>query len=46
VAPEDTLALAQTVAALPGLCLRGIMTIPEPTHEAADTLAVHQRTKA
>ncbi len=30
VAPADALALAQQVAALPNLCLRGIMSIPEP----------------
>jgi len=46
VAPEDALALAQAVAALPGLRLRGIMTIPEPTPDFAATLAVHQRAKA
>ncbi len=46
VAPEDALALAQAVAALPGLRLRGIMTIPEPTPDFAVTLAVHQRAKA
>jgi len=46
VAPEDALALAQTVAALPGLHLRGIMTIPEPTLDFSATLEVHQRAKA
>ncbi|MFC4654580.1 MULTISPECIES: YggS family pyridoxal phosphate-dependent enzyme [Rheinheimera] len=30
VAPEDMLALAQAVAALPGLELKGLMAIPEP----------------
>lgn len=30
VAPEDALALAQQVAALPNLRLRGLMSIPEP----------------
>ncbi len=30
VLPADALALAQDVAALPHLCLRGIMSIPEP----------------
>jgi len=30
VAPADALALAQAVDGLPGLCLRGIMTIPDP----------------
>ena len=46
VAPEDALALAQAVAALPNLRLRGIMTIPEPSPDFAATLAVHQRAKA
>ena len=45
VAPEDALALAQAVAALPGLRLRGIMTIPEPTPDFAANLAVHQLAK-
>ena len=30
MAPADALALAQSVAALPRLCLRGLMCIPEP----------------
>ena len=47
VAPSDVLALAQEVAALPRLQLRGLMTIPEPAegfdaqrhpHAAAKTL--------
>lgn len=46
VARGDALALAEAVAALPGLRLRGIMTIPEPTPDFAATLAVHQRAKA
>lgn len=46
VAPEDALALAQAVVTLPGLRLRGIMTIPEPTPDFAATLKVHQRAKA
>ena len=46
VAPADALALARAVAALPGLKLRGIMTIPElaPDFEAA--CAVHARATA
>ena len=46
VAPADALALARAVAALPGLRLRGLMTIPEfaPDFEAAR--AVHMRVKA
>ena len=31
VLPEGTLALAQEIAALPGLALRGLMAIPAPT---------------
>jgi hypothetical protein len=35
VAPEEVAALAQAVAALPRLCLRGLMCIPEPTEDTA-----------
>lgn len=35
VAPAQTLALAHDVARLPGLRLRGLMTIPEPTGDVA-----------
>jgi pyridoxal phosphate enzyme (YggS family) len=35
VAPEQVPALAQAVAALPGLRLRGLMCIPEPTSDEA-----------
>ncbi|KAA3649173.1 MAG: YggS family pyridoxal phosphate-dependent enzyme [Proteobacteria bacterium] len=35
VAPEALPALAQAVSALPGLRLRGLMAIPEPTDDAA-----------
>ena len=35
MAPEQALALAQAVAALPGLRLRGLMAIPEPAADAA-----------
>src|SRR5690349_2236107 len=34
-APADLLALAEAVAALPNLCLRGLMAIPEPTDDRA-----------
>jgi len=37
-APVEVLPLAQAIAALPGLRLRGLMCIPEPTQDAA-TLA-------
>lgn len=33
VAPPEVLALAQAVATLPGLRLRGLMAIPEPAHD-------------
>ena len=41
VAPQDLPALAQAVAALPRLQLRGLMTIPEPAETAAQMHAVH-----
>ena len=46
VAPEETLELARSVAQLPRLALRGLMTIPDPveTHEAQ--VAVHRRARA
>ena len=43
--PDQALALAQAVAALPQLQLRGIMTIPEPADETA-TRAVHAQAHA
>ena len=46
VAPEDALALAQAVAKLPRLVLRGLMAIPEPAPEDASARAVHARTAA
>lgn len=46
LAPEDALALAQQVAALPRLALRGLMAIPEPAADFAAACAVHARTKA
>ena len=35
-APAELPALAQAVKALPGLCLRGLMAIPEPTEDRAE----------
>ena len=35
VAPAEAASLAETVAGLPGLRLRGVMGIPEPTHDTA-----------
>ena len=46
VTPDEALALAQAVAVLPRLRLRGLMTIPEPSEDYASTLAVHRQTKA
>jgi pyridoxal phosphate enzyme (YggS family) len=46
VAPEDALALAQAVAALPQVRLRGIMTIPEPAIDFEAACAVHMRARA
>ena len=42
VPPIEALALAQAVAGLPHLRLRGLMTIPEPAPDFAAALAVHQ----
>ncbi len=46
VAPEDVLALAQAVVALPNVRLRGIMTIPEPAIDFEAACAVHMRARA
>ena len=46
VAPQDVLALAQAVADLPQLRLRGLMTIPAPSRDFASQLAVHQSAMA
>ena len=46
VAPQDVLALAKAVAALPRLRLRGLMTIPAPAADFQSQLLVHQATKA
>ena len=46
VAPQDLPALAQAVAALPRLQLRGLMTIPEPAETPAQMHAVHAQAKA
>ena len=45
VAPAEVLALAQQIAGLPRLRLRGLMTIPEPAADFAAACAVHQRTR-
>ena len=46
VPPEDARALAQQVAALPNLCLRGVMSIPEPAGGFAAACAVFDRVHA
>jgi len=46
VAPHEALELARAVAALPGLALRGLMTIPEPSPDHAGQLALHQQAHA
>jgi len=43
VAPADAAALAQAVAALPRLRLRGLMSIPEPVEGLAAQRAPHRR---
>ena len=46
VAPADALALAQAVAALPNLRLRGLMCIPEPTPDFVAACALFKRARA
>ena len=46
VPPEEALALAQAVAQLPRLVLRGVMAIPEPAIEFEAQRALHLRAKA
>ncbi len=46
VTPEDALALARAVAALPRLKLRGLMCIPEPATDFASACAVFARARA
>jgi pyridoxal phosphate enzyme (YggS family) len=43
VSPEMVLALAREVVQLPGLRLRGLMTIPEPADSFSEQCAVHRR---
>ncbi len=45
VSPQDLLALAQAVAALPNMQLRGLMTIPEPAESEAAARAVHRQAR-
>jgi len=46
LAPEDVLALAQAVAQLPRLTLRGLMAIPEPAPDFVAACALHASAKA
>jgi len=46
LAPADVQALAQEVAQLPRLVLRGLMAIPEPAADFDAACEVHARTKA
>lgn len=46
VLPAHALALAQQVAVLPGLRLRGVMSIPEPAADFAAACAVFARVKS
>ena len=46
VAPAQALALAQAVAALPGLRLRGLMSIPEPAPDFIASCALFSRARA
>lgn len=46
VAPREVLPLAQEVARLPRLVLRGLMTLPEPAADFEAQKAVHLRAKA
>ena len=46
VAPPDALALAQQIAQLPQLRLRGLMTIPEPAADFDAACAVHNQARA
>lgn len=45
VAPQEALALAQSVAVLPQLCLRGLMSIPEPATGFDAQYALHLRAR-
>ena len=46
VAPLDAAELACAIAVLPGLRLRGLMSIPEPSADFAATLALHRSARA
>lgn len=46
VAPAELTELVQAVAGLPGLALRGLMTIPEPAADFEAACALHAKAKA
>jgi pyridoxal phosphate enzyme (YggS family) len=46
VAPKEVQALAEDIAQLPRLKLRGLMAIPEPAEDFAAQRAIHLRTRA
>lgn len=46
VVPGEALALAQAIAALPGLVLRGIMSIPDDAPDFEAQCAIHKRAAA
>lgn len=46
LAPQEVLALAEEVARLPRLVLRGLMAIPEPAPDFVAACALHARARA
>ena len=46
VTPAELAALVQAVAGLPHLCLRGLMTIPEPAADFEAACALHAKARA
>jgi PLP dependent protein len=46
IPPDEVLALAREVMGLKGLCLKGIMTLPDPTPDYETQVALHRVGKA
>lgn len=44
--PDEAVALARVIAQMPRLCLRGVMSIPDPQADDAAMLAVHRQVVA
>lgn len=44
--PDEAVALARVIAGMPRLCLRGVMSIPDPQADDAAMLAVHRQVVA